>query len=104
MNPVFQNLTNPFNPVDQMYQTQNSHLLSTFPQAVQVSPYSTLEELLNIPRNVDPPTPLPILLEERLTNSLIRLASTQLELAQQLTTLEFYHLLHQPTALSNLNM
>ncbi|KAH0708760.1 hypothetical protein KY284_010187 [Solanum tuberosum] len=28
-----------------------------------------MEELLNIPRNVDPPIPLPILIEERLTNT-----------------------------------
>lgn len=48
----------------------------------------------------DLPTPLPNLIEERLTNSLIRLASIQMELTQELTTLEFYHILHYPTSLN----
>ncbi|KAH0761310.1 hypothetical protein KY290_017383 [Solanum tuberosum] len=103
-NPTFQHFINPYTSFDQMYSTQNPHLLATYPHAVHVSPYSTLEGLLNLLQTENPPTPLPILIKERLTNSLIRLASTQLELTQELTTLEFYYLLHHPSALPNLSM
>ncbi|KAH0695957.1 hypothetical protein KY289_013439 [Solanum tuberosum] len=102
-NPAFQYLTNPLTPFDHNYSTLNAHLLATFPRSVQASPYATWEGMLDLPLNENNPTPLPTLIEERLTNSLIRLASTQLELTQELTTLEFYHLLHFPSPLSNLN-
>ncbi|KAK4733561.1 hypothetical protein R3W88_007822 [Solanum pinnatisectum] len=72
--PAFLNLTNPLTPFDQNYSTQNSHLLAIFPHA------------------------------ERLRNNLIRLAGIQLELTQEPTTLEFYHILHYPTSLLNLNL
>ncbi|KAH0642526.1 hypothetical protein KY290_034108 [Solanum tuberosum] len=77
---AFQHLTNPPTPFDTNYVTQNTHL--------------SQNDL----------TPIPIVIGERLTNSLIRLAATQLELIQELTTLERYYILHQPTPLSNPNM
>ncbi|KAK6775884.1 hypothetical protein RDI58_026885 [Solanum bulbocastanum] len=100
--PAFQNLTNPLTPCDQIYSTQNAHLLATFPHAVQTS-FATMEEITNQSLIPDYPTSLPTLIEERLTGSLIRLDATQLELTQELTTLELYHILYQPTTLSNLN-
>ncbi|KAH0652415.1 hypothetical protein KY290_032630 [Solanum tuberosum] len=101
--PAFQDLVNLLTPFDMNYSTQNSHLLSIFPHVVQVS-HATMEELTNTPLKQNYPTPLPILIEERLTGSLIRLTATQLELTQELTTLELYNILHQTASLSNLNM
>ncbi|KAG5590031.1 hypothetical protein H5410_040545 [Solanum commersonii] len=100
---AFQYLTNPLTPFNQNYITQNTHLLSAFLQAVQIS-FATIEGITNLPPNQFNPTLLPTLIHERLTGSLIRLAAIQLELAQELTTLEFYHILHQLARLSNLNM
>lgn len=59
--------------------------------------------MLDLNQNENNFTPLPSLINERLTNNLIRLASTQLELAQELTSTKFYHILHFPSPLSNLN-
>ncbi|KAG5575586.1 hypothetical protein H5410_055720 [Solanum commersonii] len=103
-NPVFQNLANPFTPFDQNYVTQNSHMLAIFSHRVQTSPYSTWEGLHKLAQNNYSPTPLPNLVKERFTSSLKRLASIQLELTQELTNLELYHILYFSTTLSNLSM
>ncbi|KAK4708677.1 hypothetical protein R3W88_029602 [Solanum pinnatisectum] len=80
-----------------------SGLMIEIPIYISLS-HATMEELSNTPLNQIYPTPLLISIVERLTGSLIRLATTQLELTQELTTLELYNILHQPTPLSNLNM
>ncbi|KAH0757228.1 hypothetical protein KY290_020721 [Solanum tuberosum] len=103
-NHVFQNLTNPYTPFDTNYITQNHHLLTIFPHAVQTSPYATWEGMLNLNQNDLNPTPLPNIIEERMTNSLIRLASTQLELTQEQPLWNSIISSTTPTTLSNLNL
>ncbi|KAH0644813.1 hypothetical protein KY284_032697 [Solanum tuberosum] len=70
-NPAFQNLTNPLTPFDQNYMTSNPHLLETYPHAVQVTQYGNWEGRLDLPHHQNNPTPLPTMIEERLTSSLI---------------------------------
>lgn len=73
-NQTFQHLINIYTTFDKMYTNQNPHLVEKFPQAVHVSPQSTLEGLLNLPQPDNPLTHVLILIEERLTSSLIRLS------------------------------